>query len=58
MITVFQSARLLTLQTRNGAAYKGIMALILNHVARDFISGDKMDYTNFAADSVDIHNHK
>lgn len=51
----FQSARLLTLQTRNGAAYKGIMALILNHGARDFISGDKMDYTNFAADSVDIH---
>lgn len=51
----FQPARLLTLQTRNGAAYKGVMALILNYGARDFISGDKMDYTNFAADSVDIH---
>lgn len=51
----FQPTRLLSLQTRNGAAYKGIMALILNHGARDFISGDKMDYTNFVADSVDIH---
>lgn len=51
----FQPTRLISLQTRNGAAYKGIMALILNHGARDFISGDKMDYTNFIADSVDIH---
>lgn len=51
----FQPTRLLSLQTRNGAAYKGVMALILNNGARDFISGDKMDYTNFAAGSVDIH---
>lgn len=51
----FQPTRLLTLQTRNGAAYKGVMALILNHGARDFISGDKTDYTNFTADYVDIH---
>lgn len=51
----FQPTRLLSLQTRNGAAYKGVMALILNHGARDFISGDKMDYTNFTADYVDIH---
>lgn len=51
----FQPTRLLSLQTRNGAAYKGIMALILNEGARDFISGDKMDFTNFVADYVDIH---
>lgn len=51
----FQPNRLLSLRTRNGAAYKGVMALILKHGARDFISGNKMDYTNFAADSVDIH---
>lgn len=51
----FQPTRLLSLQTRNGAAYKGVMALILNNGARDFISGDKMDYTNFTASSVDIH---
>ena len=51
----FQPTRLLSLQTRNGAAYKGVMALILGEGARDFISGDKMDFTNFVADSVDIH---
>ncbi len=51
----FQPTRLLSLQTRNGAAYKGVMALILGGGARDFISGDKMDFTNFVADSVDIH---
>lgn len=51
----FQPTRLLSLQTRNGAAYKGVMALILDHGARDFISGSKMDYTNFTADYVDIH---
>lgn len=51
----FQPTRLLSLQTRNGAAYKGVMALVLGGGARDFISGDKMDFTNFVADYVDIH---
>jgi hypothetical protein len=51
----FQPTRLLSLKTRNGAAYKGVMALILSEGAKDFISGDKMDFTNFSADSVDIH---
>jgi hypothetical protein len=51
----FQPTRLLSLQTRNGAAYKGVMALILDEGAKDFISGDKMDFTNFIADYVDIH---
>lgn len=51
----FQPKRLLSLKTRNGAAYKGVMALILAEGARDFISGDKMDFTNFVADDVDIH---
>ncbi|MDR2353190.1 MAG: DUF262 domain-containing protein [Deltaproteobacteria bacterium] len=51
----FQPTRLLSLQTRNGAAYKGVMALILGEDARDFISGNKMDFTNFVGDQVDIH---
>jgi hypothetical protein len=51
----FQPTRLLSLQTRNGAAYKGVMALILGEDAKDFISGEKMDFTNFVADSIDIH---
>jgi hypothetical protein len=50
----FQPMRLLSLQTRNGAAYKGVMALILAEGAKDFISGDKMDFTNFSED-IDIH---
>jgi len=51
----FHPTRLLSLQTRNGAAYKGVMALILKEGARDFISGDEMDFTNFVDDGVDIH---
>ena len=51
----FQPTRLLSLQTRIGAAYKGVMALVLGEGARDFISGDMMDFTNFVADYVDIH---
>ncbi|MCL1986638.1 MAG: DUF262 domain-containing protein [Firmicutes bacterium] len=52
---VFQPQRLLSLQTRNSAAYRGILALILNAGARDFISGDKMDFANYTATGVDIH---
>ena len=51
----FQPTRLISLKTRNSAAYKGVLALILANGARDFISGSKMDYTNFVADYVDIH---
>ena len=51
----FQPTRLLSLQTGNSAAYKGVMALILGEGARDFISGDMMDFTNFVAEYVDIH---
>lgn len=51
----FQPTRLISLKTRNGAAYKGVLALILANGARDFISGSKMDYTNFVTDYVDIH---
>lgn len=51
----FQPTRLLSLHTRNGAAYKGVMALILAEGAKDFISGSKMDFTNFALEFVDIH---
>lgn len=51
----FQPTRLLSLQTRNSAAYKGIMALILKHGAVDFVSGVAMDFTNFTDQKVDIH---
>ncbi|MBR2209243.1 MAG: DUF262 domain-containing protein, partial [Synergistaceae bacterium] len=38
----FNPTRLLSLQSRQSAAYKGIMALILKNHARDFISGIEM----------------
>lgn len=51
----FQPTRLISLQSRQSAAYKGVMALILKHGACDFISGVPMDFTNFIDDAVDIH---
>lgn len=51
----FQPTRLISLQTRQSAAYKGVMALILKHGAVDFISGVPMDFTNFIDEAVDIH---
>lgn len=51
----FQPMRLLSLQTRNSAAYKGVMALILKAKAIDFISGKEMDFTVFSDENIDIH---
>jgi hypothetical protein len=51
----FQPMRLLSLQTRNSAAYKGVMALILKARALDFISGKEMDFTVFSDENIDIH---
>lgn len=47
--------RLLSLQSRQSAAYKGIMALILKNHARDFISGREMDFSVYANEKIDIH---
>lgn len=51
----FNPLRLLTLQSRLSAAYKGIMALILKNHSKDFISGREMDFTVYKAEGVDIH---
>ncbi len=51
----FQPTRLLTMQTRLSAAYKGVLALILKAGAVDFISGSDMGFTNFTEQAVDIH---
>lgn len=51
----FQPTRLLSLQSRNSAAYKGIMALVLQAKARDFISGKEMDFAVFSDENIDIH---
>lgn len=51
----FNPTRLLGLQSRQSAAYKGIMALILKNHARDFISGAEMDFSTYANEKIDIH---
>lgn len=51
----FNPVRLLTLQSRLSAAYKGIMALVLKNHCKDFISGREMDFTVYKSENSDIH---
>lgn len=51
----FQITRLLSLQTRNSAAYKGIMALIMCDSPLDFMTHNKMDVAAYLKESTDIH---
>lgn len=51
----FNPMRLLGLQSRQSAAYKGVMALVLKNHARDFISGAEMDFFTFSDEKIDIH---
>lgn len=51
----FQANRLLTLRTRNSAAYKGLYALLMRDGACDFRTGDPIEAQTFFDDKVDIH---
>ncbi|MBC7284642.1 DUF262 domain-containing protein [Hoeflea sp.] len=51
----FQAGRLLTLRTRNSAAYKGLYALLMRDGARDFRTGEPIEAQTFFDDKVDIH---
>lgn len=51
----FSPTRLLTLQSRNSAAYKGLMALLMKKGSRDFINGDPIELTTYFDDAIDIH---
>lgn len=51
----FNPIRLLTLQSRLSAAYKGVMALILKNHCKDFISGLEMDFAVYKSENPDIH---
>ncbi len=51
----FSAARLISLQTRNSAAYKGIMALVYRESCRDFVKGTTMDIVKSMDESPDIH---
>lgn len=51
----FAPTRLLTLQTRQSAAYKGLMAKLMQVGSEDFQSGDPIELTTFFDERVDIH---
>lgn len=51
----FSSQRLLTLQTRSSAAYKGIMALLYKAQCKDLVNGITIDRVNAMTKSPDIH---
>lgn len=51
----FSATRLLTLQTRLSAAYKGIMALLYKEKCRDFMNDTTIDIVNSMIESPDIH---
>lgn len=51
----FQAGRLLTLRTRNSAAYKGLYALQMKLGAREFRTGSTIDSDAYADHHIDIH---
>ena len=51
----FHASRLQQLYTRNSAAYKGVMALVLKEQPRDFLNGSTMDFATFFEEATDIH---
>lgn len=51
----FQPTRLLSMQTRNSAAYKGVIAMIMQDSPLDFMSGSKMDIASYLDEDTDIH---
>jgi hypothetical protein len=51
----FAPIRLLSLQSRLAAAYKGLAALLMKHGGRDFISGTPIDLNTYFNNAIDIH---
>lgn len=51
----FTPTRLLWLQSRLAAAYKGLTALLMQNGSRDFISGTPIDINTYFNNAIDIH---
>lgn len=51
----FIPARLLTLRSRNSAAYKGLYAQLMKNGAADWISGNPISIVNYHDENIDIH---
>lgn len=51
----FLATRLLSLQTRNSAAYKGVLSLILKQSPLDFMTAQQMSVATYLDEETDIH---
>ncbi len=51
----FNPPRLLTMKTRNSAAYKGVYALLMRKGCLDFKSGHPLEINTFFDEDMDIH---
>ncbi len=51
----FLPVRLRRLQSRQSAAYKGVHALVMQHGAQDFRTGDVIDHQRYFDDRIEIH---
>ena len=51
----FSPTRLLSLQSRLSAAYKGLMGQLMQIGSRDFLSGDPIELTTYFDLAIDIH---
>ena len=51
----FTPIRLLSLQSRLAAAYKGLAALLMKNGSKDFISGTPIDLNTYFNNAIDIH---
>ncbi len=51
----FNPGRLMTLRTRNSAAYKGIYALLMREDCVDWMYDQSIDLASFFSQSLDIH---
>jgi len=51
----FNPVRLLSLQTRLSAAYKGLMVQLMKQGSLDFLNGDPIELTSYFDTAIDIH---
>jgi len=53
--STFSPTRLLSMQSRLSAAYKGLMALLMKVGSWDFLSGDSIEISSYFDLAIDIH---
>jgi hypothetical protein len=51
----FNPGRLLTLRTRNSAAYKGIYALLMQRGGHEFLTDEPISFRTYEEEKIDIH---